>query len=124
MSLLKTALQAHIMGSVGLGCRQEVHNAEREGGDLAASRSPCRQANCAWDALACSAAAPSCCWVCASSSVMREHTPSCRCRYGSYARSYALSSGYMQGTGQQLADSCNADLIMATVLAEATDKPR
>ena len=51
-------------------------------GNLAASRSPCRRLHCAWDALACSAAAPSCCLACASSSVMREHTPSCRCRYG------------------------------------------
>ena len=81
-------------------------------GNLAASRSPCKRAHCAWDALACSAAAPSCCLACASSSLMREHTPSCRHEYGQYyptvmqcftesltgLQSHAPSNGYMWGT--------------------------
>ena len=80
--------------------------------NLAASRSPCNRVHCAWVALACSAAAPSCSWACASSSAVREHTPSCRHRYDqscstlmqrfteSFTGSqlYALSSGYARGT--------------------------
>ena len=80
--------------------------------NLAASESPCNRVHNAWVALACSAAAPSCCWACASSSAVREHTPSCRHRYNqscstlmqrfteSFTGSqlYALSSGYARGT--------------------------
>ena len=47
-------------------------------GNLTASRSPCRRVLCARVVLACSSATPSCCLACSSSSVMREHTPSCK----------------------------------------------